>query len=337
MEIRTRNVNSALAAALRLMQKHGELSSSRNGEVLVFPEPVMITYTHPRERVLFSPLRDANPFFQLLGDALWCLAGRQDVAFPAYFNKQFLEYTDDGVTHPGAYGYRWRSYFDYDQLQLLTRELKANPDTRRAVLAMWDGGGEGDGGNWPRLGDLQRSIRGTKDAPCNTHAYFDCRGGRLNLTVCQRSGDLWWGTLGANAVQFSVLLEYMAFAVGLPMGEYRQFVNNLHLYTSVVPRDQLVVLALDADMSNLYPLHGSLPLINTDIKTWEADLQLFMKEPAHPNTYEDEFFRTAYPMYKAWQVRKLKIYGGADMKWAELIASEDWRLACKAWIRRRER
>jgi thymidylate synthase len=119
---------------------------SRNGDVLMIDEPVTITYTHPRERVLFNSARDANPFFHLY-ESLWMLAGRNDVAPLAYYCKQFKEYSDDGKTLNGAYGYRWRygaryegvagDMISHDQLNVLVHHLKADPTSRRAVLQMW--------------------------------------------------------------------------------------------------------------------------------------------------------------------------------------------------------
>lgn len=128
--------------------------SSRNGPVLMIEEPVTITYTHPKERVLFNQARDANPFFHLY-EALWMLAGRNDVAPLAYYAKNMLNYSDDGKTLNGAYGYRWRhavsgcnynledgeqshDYEEVDQLAILVNHLKADPTSRRAVLQMWN-------------------------------------------------------------------------------------------------------------------------------------------------------------------------------------------------------
>src|SRR5262249_11634251 len=139
------------------------------GTVLVIDEPVTITYTHPRERVLFNTVRDANPFFHLY-EALWMLAGRNDVAPLSYYNSRMKEFSDDGKTLNGAYGYRWRnargreygsgltivmvddptlptgkrpvcadlSVGSCDQLDTLVNHLRADPTSRRAVLQMWN-------------------------------------------------------------------------------------------------------------------------------------------------------------------------------------------------------
>jgi thymidylate synthase len=340
MEITARNVNAAVDEGFHWLALAGRGELSRNGPVLVAPEPVLTTYLRPRERVLFSPLRDANPFFHFF-EALWMIAGRNDVEWPCYFNKQFAQFSDDGKTFWGAYGYRWREWFLYDQLALVVEELRQYPESRRAVLAMWDAGGK------PVNSDLETALDGGKDVPCNTHAYFDLRGGVLNMTVCCRSNDMLWGGYGANAVHFSVLLEYLAAWLGVPVGVMRQFSNNYHVYPGAFGADKFLAeesaqerirqLAVDAGIHDYY-LHGGVrpfALVNTDIQTWDFDLRVFLEAPARDIHYKEVFFEAvARPMYKAWQTRKEK--RGDGLLWARLIGAEDWRRACVEWIVRRE-
>ena len=96
---------------------------SRSGSVIEFPSPVTTTYKRPEERVLFYKNRDANPFFHLF-ESIWMLAGRDDVKYLSNFNKRMEEYSDDGHTLHGAYGYRWREYFLTDQLDWIVLHLK---------------------------------------------------------------------------------------------------------------------------------------------------------------------------------------------------------------------
>lgn len=336
MELRVTNVNQAISAGLHWLRVHGVEEPSRNGPVIVSPEPVMTVYTHPWERVLFSPLRDANPFFHLM-EALWMLAGRNDVEFPAYFASNIRNYSDDGKTFHGAYGYRWRTAFGGDQLGLLGEELKRNPDTRRAVLQMWS---VNNAVNLPS--DLWAAQHG-KDAPCNTHIYFDCREGKLNMTVLCRSNDIYWGAYGANAVHFSILQEYLAAWVGVPMGVYRQFSNNFHIYTNVVPREKFSALATDAEAHDLYA-HSMLsrpPLLNDGetIEQFDEDLKLFFEcwdkqvnnFPPNWNTFF--FQRVAVPMLLTFVERKNKRPYGDFLK---EIVNCDWQVACQQWIERRE-
>lgn len=335
------NVNQGLADGLLHLAWHGIEQPSRNGPVLVAPTPVMTTYASPCNRVLLSAARNANPFFHMM-EAVWMLAGRNDIAWPAKFNKKFIAYSDDGVTQPGAYGYRWRRRFGYDQLERLAAELRQNPTTRRAVLAMWD-----PGSSDLTCDDLDAAMSGSADVPCNTHAYFDMIDGRLNMTVCCRSNDIWWGCYGANAVHFSMLLEYMAAKVDVPVGVYRQLSNNFHIYTDVVPRDAAALEKLsrevrEADLYGGYIGSGyrlftdveSVPMVDEDIADFELDLQNFMKDP-NTTFYGTAFFHTVVsPMYAAWEHIQAKRYHEAEDS-ILLIGDKQWKTACHEWMLRR--
>lgn len=319
--IEATNVNDALAKGLYLIHCAGQPEESRNGPVLVYPAPVTTVYRNPTERVLFCPIRDANPFFHLM-EALWMMGGRNDVAWPTFFNGKFSAYSDDGLTFYGAYGHRWRNRFGVDQIKSVIAELKSNPNSRRAVIAMWS----------PEL-DLGRDGA---DLPCNTTIYFAKRGDTLDMTVCCRSNDIMWGAYGANAVHMSVLQEVIAHAVSLNVGRYYQVSNNYHIYTDIFPQDSFKDRSLSAATNNRYVAGlRNLPMISTDFATWDADLQRFLDDPlGHPSDYADSFFQiTAAPMYRAWYERKKGTGNGLLL--ANDIEADDWRAACVNWILRR--
>lgn len=347
------SVSHALSQALLLINQIGIPEKSRVGDVLVFPHPVTTVYLNPRNRVLWSGRRDANPFFHLM-ESLWMLAGRNDLAFPLKFNSRFGSYSDDGKIIWGAYGWRWRRFFGYDQLDTIVKELKKNPNSRRCVLTMWNAADESNlpcniamdystGTRYWSSSDLVMATQGGKDVPCNTHAYFDCRGGVLNMTVCNRSNDMLWGCYGANAVHFSILQEYMAARIGVPVGVYRQVSNNLHLYTDIVKREDIVLLANDVARTDRYLLSHRgkpvTPLVDCPIDDWHDDLHSFFHHGGLWNEHtcwKSKFIgETVVPMFRAhWHWRN-KEYDTA-MEEAKIITSWEWRTACVEWLERRE-
>jgi len=273
MHFTFRNVNEAFPKLVSFMCDPSSVGSppsavrkedSRNGPVLRVAEPVTVTYTNPRERVLFNYGRDCNPFFHLF-EALWMLAGRNDVKPLVYYNPRMAEYSDDGQIFHGAYGHRWRnqtisvwnsnsprtescphcgmSEEPFDQIEAIIAHLNSDPNSRREVLQVWE-----------YQADLWARPKGAKDLPCNTQAYFSLRElpdrgpiaedgsfqshvvkHALDMTVCNRSNDLVWGMLGANVVHWSMLQEYLANCLAncleVEVGHYHQFTNNLHVYT----------------------------------------------------------------------------------------------------------
>jgi thymidylate synthase len=330
-----RNPHEALPIILDAMFKSGVSRDTRNGKVLQLRGPTTICYERPLERVIFWPERDANPYFHLL-EAMWLLAGRNDVEFVARYAKRMREFSDDGKTFNGAYGYRWRKHFGYDQLEWIADELQANPNSRRCVLSMWDPGShEPDGTPFEGTGDLYLGFHGFKDVPCNTHAYFAINdSGFLDMTVCNRSNDLVWGCLGANVVHFSFLLEYMAAKIGVPVGYYYQISNNLHGYLETIePLRDLAGNCLISPYENgfvkPYPLMTSCNAVDEDI-AFHEDLENLDKYNG-----ASAFFRDVVePVRAAHQAHKAGDSMIALQRCKSILAS-DWRMACEQWLQRR--
>lgn len=354
--ISAESVNDALSDGLYHLHHFGIEEASRNGPVFVSRQPVMTTFDHPARRVLVSSDRDANPFFHLF-EALWMLAGRNDLTFPKTFVSTFGQFSDDGHTLHGAYGFRWRTYFGYDQLAYIIDMLRVDPKTRRVVLSMWDGGHLiGPRGNHvhERTPDLMVAVEGGKDVPCNTHAYFDTIGGKLNMTTVARGLDIVLGAYGANAVHMSILLEYVAAMIGLEIGVYRQFANNYHAYTELYPhlkldREGLVTLADKVRSSDPYGRPGPLRSLDYDNprivpmplmepgeeQDWHEDLEAFMSmvdEGIPSHGFDTLFFdKVVGPMYNSWFAWKQGKFELAESHSRNIVAN-DWRAAALDWL-----
>ena len=329
-----RNVNDALAGAVDLMNHQGVAAETRNGPVRYLAAPICIMYACPTERVLFNETRDANPFFHFF-ESLWMLSGRNDVGYVAKFAKSIANYSDNGKTFWGAYGYRWRNHFNaVDQIEEIVAALKADKSSRRCVLQMWDGSQ-----------DLVVARQGGKDVPCNTSAMFLISPeGRLNMTVTNRSNDLVWGCFGANMVHFSYLLEYMAGRIGVEVGYYWHFSNNLHMYDKTAPQVRDVIFEHEQDHSHepyVSELVDSYPMFSSGQKdgTWDEDLAMFMENPSCFGYRHTFFKRVAKPMWFAFQayqqIENPERFSQALEIVGQCVAS-DWRVACEDWIQRRE-
>ena len=336
--IYVRNVSEGLYVGLMFLRDSGIWQDSRAGRVIEYPTPVMTVYKQPEERVLFYPERDANPFFHLF-ESLWMLGGRNDLEYVRQFNTRMEEFSDDGQTLYGAYGYRWRNYFKIDQLTSIVEHLKREPNSRRAVLTMWDSE------------DLEKIIGNptSRDVPCNTQVYFKIRGGRLQMTVCCRSNDIIWGTYGTNAVHFSILQEYIAARVGVPMGTYYHLSDSFHAYEMVFEKSLKILdqkntgdcLWYDSYLGWNKGMHYSPEPMFTEPEYIDDDLQTFLssgnKKYEECFSYENPFFKeTATPMLKAWYQYKDKNYRHALLLMQEVQAL-DWKKAATEWLERRKR
>jgi hypothetical protein len=271
------------------------------------------------------PERDCNPFFHLM-ESMWMLAGRNDVAFVARYASRMQTFSDDGKTLRGAYGYCWRYRFGYDQLELIAHRLRKDPTNRRQVLTMWD--------PEVRHGDLQNQS--SKDLPCNTHIYFVIdHSGKLDMTVCNRSNDIVWGCMGANAVHMSYLMEYMAAKIQCQIGKYFQFTNNLHGYIETLENVQQLVLR-QGEVS-LYQTGVITPYwINEVGNEFMHDLENLTRE-LHGRPFGSPFFRDVVaPMDALHACHKARGPNAALRSGLlEQVVASDWRTAAREWLERR--
>jgi thymidylate synthase len=320
--INARNVNAALHEAVYALSTQGLRTQSRNGDVLVFPEPVTTVYANPRERVLFLAERDANPFFHLY-ESIWMLAGRKDVYSMTSLVKRMVEFSDDGATLPASYGWRWRSHFGEDNLLRVIRELKERPDSRRAFLPMWDPVDDGF--------DPHR-----KDYPCNVGVAFQLSAGILRMTVFNRSNDMIWGAYGANAVHMSFLHEYVAAHLNALIGPYTQVSDNMHSYVDVESTKKTFAGIFVRNQA-CDPYHQGIvvPTRITEIGMFDIDLQRFPLDPYCPMEFVSPWMQTIFaPMMRAWQDYK---HLRDPIKAMSHINEEgiDWFLAGREWLARK--
>lgn len=346
--IHARNVNDALLKGFQYLVTDGIKSDSRNGEVTVSPVPVTTVYYKPWERVMLLPERDANPYFHL-AEALWMLAGRNDIEFVSRFAGNMANYSDDGVTQWGAYGYRWRKHFGYDQVHQIIQQLKANKKDRRAVLAMHDGSK-----------DLLYGAEGGLDQPCNLTIHFDITFGTLSMTVFCRSNDILWGAYGANAVHMSVLQEYVAACVGVPIGNYYQISDNFHMYTEKLygamytrvaerVREAYRKGASDYIWTNPYsneegdevPVVTHRSMFGDGYHPGFEDELGLMLSSGHQTIFDSDsvsnefLLRTVNPMLMSHKAYKSGDFGSA-IQMAECMEADDWKTACIEWLERRK-
>lgn len=305
---------------------------ARGQRTLEMALPVCTVYHRPWERVLFSHARDANPFFHLF-EAIWILAGRSDVSFLSRFNSNIAQYSDDGITFHAPYGYRLRWSMPRDQILGTIKLLKEDPDTRRAVMTIWE---------------PERDL-GTKskDIPCNVALFFKIVENHLRLTVCCRSNDAIWGAYGANAVQFSMIQQLIAEALEVQIGEYRQISDSFHYYPDVEVAKRISRwFDFGSDLYAEGRVYNAPMLCGNTPAEFLAQCSRFCSEVVDgpslsgAQPYNFYFENIVLPMFHAWKIREAE----SDSKRGALKAMEyidslgsrwDWLEAAAQWLHRR--
>lgn len=194
------------------------------------PERTTVVIARPQAGFVEVEGRDLN--YVILAAEGMALVGQTSVP-EAIVDRvaAFVPFMDDGVFW-GAYGPRVAG-----DLGKMVALMKEDPDTRQAVLSLYDSGR-----------DL---ARGVKDVPCTVAIQFFLRDRvddlfssvdhalseragveprkRLDMWVVMRSNDAWLG-LPYDLGQFSLLQCAVAGALDARIGTYTHSVGSMHLY-----------------------------------------------------------------------------------------------------------
>lgn len=159
--------------------------------------------TNPRRRLVdVPPVRVLNPAFAV-AEAVWILSGSDDPWIYGYNNGP-IKFADDGILM-GAYGPRMRRWgATVDQLDEVRQLLLGDPDSRHAVIQLFD---------------PSRDFLGHRDVPCTLGYRFYVRQGFLHMHTSMRSQDLWLG-FGYDLFTATLLQELLAGWLGVSVGEY---------------------------------------------------------------------------------------------------------------------
>jgi len=217
----------------------------------------LIIIENPLYRCYFLNGRNDN-IFAKIAETLWMLAGRDDIEWLSHYLPRAVNYSDNGKTWRGAYGPRLRRWNGSDkmadQLKNVHDKLVSDPDTRQAVISIFD---------------PSEDYFPTKDVPCNNWLHFMIRNCVLDLNIAQRSCDLLWGYSGIDTFSWSVLLQMMAYWTSAKVGTMTHFISSLHLYEEHWKRVNYI------DNANSESGYYSCKVLKDPIKTLEFSTSSF--------------------------------------------------------------
>ena len=175
---------------------------------------------------------------------------------------------------------------------------------------------------------------------------FRIREGKLCITVYNRSNDMIWGAYGANAVQFSIIQEYVAAHLGLPLGEYAQVSNSYHVYIGDAGGTvwNRIKDNYDSDV-NMYDdlVNNTVYMLQNDMLAFEHDILQFFNaydqfgidELSELRCWRSKYFnKLIMPMLCVYLIHKQ--HGPEQaLNYTHTILADDWKLACEDWLSNR--
>jgi thymidylate synthase len=179
---------------------------------------VGFTIADPVQRHIAVPARRTNIIFNF-AEALWYLAGSNQLDFIGYYAPSIANYSADGATLAGtAYGPR---VFDHmgriDQWDSTIRTLREDNDSKRAVIQIFSGD--------------ELTVPDNIDVACTLALQFLIRDGALHCVGFMRANDAFRGVV-SDIFSFTFMQELMANQLGLAVGTYTHQVGSFHVYES---------------------------------------------------------------------------------------------------------
>lgn len=315
--------NEAIPDLFGLLLDMGSKVPSRNGDTLELAF-TGITLRDSLSREIYVPGRKHNLAAQI-AETMWVLAGRNDIEWLSQYLPRAVDYSDDGITWRGGYGKRireWEGKVDYstetviDQMEHVIDLLRRDPETRQAVISIYD----------PNI-----DTHSGKDIPCNDTLHFLARDDLLDLHIFVRSNDMMWGWSGINVFEWSSLLEIVAGMVGMDAGALHFSVSSFHLYDKHWDKAREIQLVefTDEDVQRPNPSPRFNPTGLDDMESFhnlchqwfgaEAIIREQAQRPYHERNLEGLIDEFPEPMLQSW-LRVLAWWWTGQMEYLRQLA-----------------
>ncbi len=184
----------------------------------------------------------------IIHELLWFLRGDTNVAYLRDNGVSIWdEWADEGGDLGPVYGAQWRAWptangGSIDQLKVVLRQLKENPDSRRHIVSAWN------------VSELDHMAL----APCHLLFQFYVAQGRLSCQLYQRSADLFLG-VPFNIASYALLTLMVAQVTGLEPGDFVHTLGDAHIYQNHLEQ-------VDLQLARK-PFAAPQMILNSDVKS----------------------------------------------------------------------
>ncbi|MEV8419391.1 thymidylate synthase [Streptomyces niveus] len=183
----------------------------------------------PRARLPYLAERKVNPVWHF-AEALWYLAGRNDVEMLAYYAPHVRQFSRDGRTMGGsAYGSRMFNPPTDDgtsPFEQVLELLRTEQDSKRGLLPIFTAD--------------ELAVADNPDMSCVVALHLLVREGRLHMVCHMRANDCDRGLL-SDTFSFTMIQEFAAVQLGLELGTYTHHIGSAHVGERDVPRIRRVI------------------------------------------------------------------------------------------------
>ncbi len=164
-------------------------------------------------------------------ELLWFLKGDSNIKYLTENGVRIWnEWADENGALGPVDGHQWRNWNsdEIDQIELVIKDLKNNPNSRRMLVSAW---------NPSVLPDTSKSfsenVANGKAAlpPCHAFFQFYVHKGKLSCQLYQRSADIFLG-VPFNIASYALFTMMMAQVCGYEAGDFVHTLGDAHIYNN---------------------------------------------------------------------------------------------------------
>lgn len=237
--------------------------------------PSIAVLQNPRQRWVWNQRRRVS-FVNAVGQWFWLLGGSNDLASIEFYNRKAADFSDDGRTLRGAWGYR--IFGNSSSLYRLVGKLRDDPSSRRIVLPVFI---------------PEDALENSRNLPCLLHIQFLVRGNRLLMVSVMRSNSALM-VLPYDFFVLTMLHELVSLLAKFQQGPYIHIAHSMHIY------EDEIETARSTLESDCYPTHPMPPMPeDTDLDLINSLAECERKIRISPDFSASENLIDKFPEYWA--------------------------------------
>tara|TARA_B100000963_G_scaffold148267_1_gene129077 strand:- start:48683 stop:49507 length:825 start_codon:yes stop_codon:yes gene_type:complete len=209
----------------------------------------------------------------VIHELLWFLNGDSNIN---YLNENGVRIWDEWANENGdlgpIYGKQWRSWNneEIDQIKILIKNLKTNPNSRRHLITAWNPSVLPEENK-----TFNENVENGKVAlpPCHAFFQFYVSNNKLSCQLYQRSADVFLG-VPFNIASYSLLTYMIAQVCNYDVGDFIHTFGDAHIYDNHLNQideqlkrtpKSLPEIIINPDIDNIFKFkYEDFQLINYD-------------------------------------------------------------------------
>lgn len=239
--VNAKSISDGYNQIAKLLREESIVTNGRQQGAIHELQNVDLVLENPLACILTNPYRNMSRKYAAGEWCLYATATNKVSEFERYAKRWTSLAKKDG-TISSAYGYRM---FAQQRFQFAVNQLIENPDSKNAVIPLRDDS------------DMEEGL---KDRCCTMYLQFRINEDKLDMRVCMRSVDFWFGLpydvfSFAQVMQLALFTYNKATGKSIKLGTYTHQMLSCHVYEKEWQKvSEMPYMALDTTKALTMPV-----------------------------------------------------------------------------------